>query len=448
MGRLRAGAARTVITPPLGAQIAGYFEERVARDVHDDLHASAVVLESEDSSLAIVGCDLISLDLADTDRAKALAQELTDIPASNILIYATHTHFGPTTSRGVNFIGPEAAGRAQDDSRHMDYMDWVPGRIADSVKMAQNRLRPALLAHASGRAEEGYNRRYLMKDGSVVTNPGYLNPEVVKPAGPTDPEVGVLAIVDEEWRPIAALANYSLHYVGGTAAVDTSITADYFGAFGRALQRMAGSEFVAMLMNGCCGDINNIDVFRPAPDYLDPWYQINRVAEVVAASAYQAWRGVRPGEYERWPRLSAASERFMFRRREFSREQVEAAGQQLKGHAPRNLGDREWLEAHTIVELSKQPLEQETQIQAMRIGDLGLVGLPGEIFVEIGLEIKQRSPFRRTMVGELANDSLGYIPTSKAFSDGSYEVYTTAASPSTGPAMVESAVRLLNQLAG
>ena len=140
MKPLRAGAARSIITPALGAHIAGYFEDRVAQDVHDQLCAKALVLESGDTSLAIVVCDLISLQLADTDRAKALAQEQTGIPASHIFISATHTHFGPTTSHGANMMG------------EMDYLDWVPGRIADSIGLAQNRLRPASLAHAAERA--------------------------------------------------------------------------------------------------------------------------------------------------------------------------------------------------------------------------------------------------------------------------------------------------------
>ena len=447
MKPLRAGAARSIITPALGAHIAGYFEDRVAQDVHDQLCAKALVLESGDTSLAIVVCDLISLQLADTDRAKALAQEQTGIPASHIFISATHTHFGPTTSHGANMMG------------EMDYLDWVPGRIADSIGLAQNRLRPASLAHAAGACPgECHNRRYLMKDGTVVTNPGYMNPEIVRAAGPTDPEVGLLVIIGEDRDPIAALANYSLHYVGGASGaasspreggtpVDLSITADYFGAFELALQRMAGCDLVAIMMNGCCGDINNIDVFHPAPAGPDPWHQIYRVADVVAAATFQAWRGLHTTDFHQTVALGAANDRFVFRRRRFTPEQVAAAKQRAKAESPRNLGDREWLEAHTTIELSQRPLEQETLIQALRIGEVGLVGLPGEMFVEIGLEIKQRSPFRQTLVGELANDWLGYIPTPRAFEEGSYEVYTTPAGPGTAPAMIASALGLLGRLA-
>jgi neutral ceramidase len=443
----RVGAARNVITPDLGCHIAGYFEDRIAQDVHDDLYARAIVLESGDTSVAIVVCDLIGLQLPDTDKAKQLAEELTGIPVDNIIVTATHTHFGPGTSHGTNVI------------RSIDYMDWLPGRIAGSIKMAQNRLRKARVGHASGHCpEEAHNRRYRMKDGTIVTNPGVLNPNAVESAGPIDPEVGLLIFMDDCMDPIAVLGNYALHYVGGqygavgslsggSSPVDLSITADYFGAFAEALPRMAGARFEAIMMNGCAGDVNNIDVFSPEPDYPHPWYQIERVADVVAAAAYRAWRGLPIRDYDPSPTLAAASDRFVFRRREFSEEQIKAAKEQLKDSAPENLGDRAWLQANTTVRLSERPLTRQSLIQALRVGEIGLVGLPGEIFVEIGMAIKQQSPLRQTLVGELANDTLGYIPTPKAFEQGSYEVYTTAASPETGPAMIESALGLLNKLA-
>lgn len=447
MSTFRAGAARNVITPEIGCRIAGYYEERIAVDIHDDLYAKAIVLESTDTLIAIAECDLIGIRRELADQVKAMASEMTGIPAENILVGATHTHFGPTLARGENKV------------HGVDYVDWLPGRIADAIKMAQNRLRPAAVAHASGSCpEECHNRRYVMKDGSIVTNPGYLNPDVVKPAGPTDPEVGLMLLVDEAYHPIAVVGNYALHYVGGqfgatgslnvgASPVDTSITADYFGVFDRSLQRMWGAEFVGIMLNGCAGDINNYDVFRPMPDYPEPWYQIQRVGDVVAAAAYKALRGIRLSEFQREPKLAALTRPFSIRRRTFSDEEVKEAQARLKGDRPKNLGDREWLIANGIVRLSRMPLVRETLVQAFRIGDLGLVGLPGEIFVEIGLEIKKRSPFRRTLITELANDATGYMPSPTAFDQGSYEVYGTACSRETGPELIATVSQMLQTLA-
>jgi len=443
MSRLRAGAARTVITPRLGSHIAGYYVDRIAVDVHDDLHAKALVLESGDTALAIVLCDLIAIPRSHADRAKRRAEELTGISVENILIAATHTHYGPALEGGLMVPAEE------------EYVAWYPEAVADAVKLAQARLRPAMIGQGSGSCpEEVFNRRYFMKDGSVVTNPGRHNPNVVRPAGPTDPEVGTLVVLDEGWRPIALVANYALHYVGGPSSIDDIISPDYFGAFDRAIQRIAGQECVGILLNGCCGDVNNIDVFGPERPCPYPHYHVDRIADLVAGEVLRTWKSMQ--QFQSEPRLAVANDFFKFERRKVTEEQVarararlaKAAAEGNREAAYATSADPEWLIATMVAELAEAPPACETQIQVMRIGELGLVSLPGEIFVEIGLEIKQRSPFPRTIVAELGNDCLGYIPTAKAFEEGSYEAYTSHASKGTGAAMITSALALLNRVAG
>ena len=440
MGTLRVGAARMAITPPLGCHISGYYEDRIANDIRDDLYAKAIVLESGDATLAIVVCDLIHLLKDDVDRAKARTEELTGIPGSNTLIAATHTHFGPATEGGY------------DVKREDAYMAQLPDRIADSVKLAQNRLRPALVGHASGSCPgEVFNRRYLMRDGTVVTNPG-RRPEVVRSAGPTDPEVGVIVFLDGDRNPIALVANYALHYVGPTSAGDLTISADYFGAFDRDIQRMAGQQFVGIMLNGCCGDINNIDVFGPEREYPYPHYQVDRVANVVAGVAFQAWNGIH--RYESSPTLGAAGKTLTIRRDEVTEAEVAAAKERLARPDSADqarqatAADPSWLKATRVLDLAHTPLERPAPIQAMRIGEVGLAGLPGEIFVEIGLRVKKESPFSRTLVGELSNGSVGYVPSDAAFDRPSYEVYTSVIPRGTGSAMAEAALQLLASLAG
>lgn len=440
MSQLRAGAARAVITPRLGCHIAGYYEDRIAQDLRDDLHAKALVLESGGDYVAVVVCDLIHLPRADAAEAKARAERATGIPQQNILIAATHTHFGPATEAGYGV------------PREDEYMAWLPDRIADSVELARKRLRPALVGHASGSCPgEVFNRRYWMTDGAVVTNPG-RRPEVVTPAGPTDPEVGLLVILDQDRHPIALLANYALHYVGGTAETDNTISADYFGAFDRALQRLAGESFVGIMLNGCCGDVNNLDIFGPEREHPYPHYQVDRVANAVAGAAFQAWSSIH--SYQPSLRLASAAETLALRRQEVTEEEIAEARRRLAGADSAQQAriatsaDPRWLEATRILELASAPPERETLVQALRIGEVGLVGLPGEIFVEIGLAIKQRSPFARTLVGELANDNLGYVPSERAFDEGSYEVYTSPVPRGTGALLADTAVGLLERLAG
>ncbi len=432
MSRLRAGAARACITPHLGCHICGYFNDRIAEDIADDLFAKAVVLENGDTSIAIVVLDLIMASRADCEQAKRRAERLTDIPAENIFISCTHTHFGPATTTIFNAPREEA------------YMDWAMDRAGDAVKLAQNRLRDARVGHGSGSCpEETHNRRRHMTDGTVRMNPGYQNPDAVKPAGPTDPEVGLIALVDDESRPIAALANYSLHYVGGPFPL--SISADYFGAFDRALQRMAGDEFVAVMMNGCCGDINNCDFTAPGPEYPHPFYQVERVADMVASRAYGAWQRIR--DWDPSPTLAAAANPMTFRRREATPEDLVAARAVREGK--QDPTDREWMYAGEVIEVSREPVERETVIGGLRIGSAGIVGMPGEVFVEMGLAVKRRSPFERTFVVELANDYCGYIPTDKALAEGSYETRlarTAKAASGTEGVLVDTCVDTLQQL--
>jgi len=435
----RAGAARSCITPELGCHIVGYFNDRLAADVSDDLYAKALVLEGPDLAMAIVVCDLIALSRAECEAAKERASRLTGIGAESIFIACTHTHYGPAS------VG--ALGTPRDEI----YMERAAERIGDSVKLAQTRLRPAEVGIASTSVPgESFNRRWHMRDGSVRMNPGHRNPDAVRPAGPTDPEVLVLAVRDRERNPIALLANYSLHYVGGPYA--DAISADYFGYFDRALQRLAGAELVGIMANGCCGDTNNVDATRPEPDMPHPHFQVERVANVLAAAAYGAWQGLRGFEYDPEPRLGLATENLTFRRRRSTREELERARKLVAGEHPVVDDSDElaaWIYAQEALLVDDEPIERETPVMAMRVGDLGLVGLGGEIFVEYGLAIKERSPFGLTMTIELANDYLGYCPTDRALAEGSYETRlarSSKAAPGTEDAMVQAALRALGRL--
>mgnify|MGYP000871069420 FL=1 len=445
MPGLKAGAARSCITPRVGTHMCGYFSDRLSTDVHDDLYAKAIVLENGDTSIALVVCDLIALFKEDIAALKERASALTGIPVESIFTSCTHTHTGPASV--------PALGTPRDDA----YMEKAMERAADSVKLAQERLTEAQMGVASASCPgEAFNRRWHMKDGSVRMNPGYQNPYMVRPAGPTDPEVLVLALREPGGAPIALLANYSLHYVG--SAHPTAISADYFGYFDRALQRLAGAPLVGIMANGCCGDINNCDFRKPRPDMPHPYFQIERVANVLAATAYGAWQGLRDFDYRDDATLSAATETVTFRRRQSTASELAAAKALLRAETPdaaKEIPDGEsqdfadWIYAREALLVEQEPVEQPTPIMALGLGDLGIVGLPGEIFVEYGLQIKERSPFARTMTVELANDYVGYTPTDKALGEGSYEsrlARSAKASPGTEGAFVSAALAALMQV--
>jgi hypothetical protein len=441
---MKAGAAKVNITPPLGIKMFGYFEERVARDIHDDLYAKSFVLDEGETKLAIVVCDLIGVSRQYLDRAKALISERCGIPPSNVLISCTHTHTGPLIE-------------------DMDYGDMLAQRIADSVQIANNRLVEAELG--CEREEEPMplaNRRYIMKNGTVWTNPGTHNPDIVRPAGPVDPEIGVLCARDLNGKTICLLANYAMHYAGLSPTKKGedmyTISADYFGVFSKMIQRMRGDKFVAILANGTCGDIG-WNAMNPPKEVNKYFGHAERVAALVASKALWAWNQM---EFHSSLKLRAAMEELTISRRVPTQDEVELSKKFMSGEAtPKTMAHYalKYFFGPKIKEFQNAPREAKTWVQVLAIEDLvAIVGLPGEVFVEHGLRIKKESPFKYTLIFELANDgwpNIGYVPTLRAFKEagametsGSYEttVGVNMLCPEAGDIMVASALRMLNKL--
>ena len=436
IGPLKAGAANVDITPPLGVSMIGYFNDRKATEVHDALTARALVVDNGARKLAVVVCDVCIVERAETDAAKALIERECGIPKQDVMICATHTHTGPAMTSFPGILHKED-----------EYCAWLPRRIADVVRMASQRMEQAALGFGVGcEPTQVFNRRYVMKDGSVRMNPGHKNPDIVRPAGPIDPDVWVLALRRPDERLAAVLANYTLHYVGGGPGSKDqfAISADYFTDFCRILERMVGHPVWTALSNGCCGDINNVNVYA---DYAEKraYRQRERVATILAAEVMKTLEKM---TFAPETDLGAELATLNIPRRQPTEQQLKTAEDLLRrepnGKSVPHVYAQQWL--HMREHPQK---DDETYISAMRFGDLAVVGLPGEIFVEHGLALKRRSPFKNTLVAELANDWIGYIPTGKAFKEGSYETdlaYSSRSQSEAGDMMVETALKLLERL--
>jgi neutral ceramidase len=439
---LLAGVAVVDITPPVGYRMSGYFHERRSTGVKNPLKAKALVLRQGSRDAALVCCDLIGLSVDVSSRARRTAAERSGIPSENILLSATHTHTGPLY-HGVlrdHFHAAALAERGEDPFETVDYpgelVEWIAGAISE----ARGRLRPVCL-EVGGARQEGlsFNRRFHMRDGTVRFNPGVGNPDIVRPAGPIDPEVGILFFRDAETGgAIAGVVNFALHLdtVGGT-----EFAADYPFHFERALRAEQGGEFVLLFGTGACGDINHIDVTGTVR--LETEYIGRTLGETVNEKA-DSLRGVeRPDLAMRREIVSASMRRFTPEERSWAREALEQVG---GGELP----FLEQVRAVNILAVERRggthlPLE----VQVLQLGpEAALVGLPGEVFVELGLAIKEASPFPVTLVVELCQDSPGYFPTLKAFDEGSYETVNSRITPGGGELLAEAAVDLLRGLAG
>jgi hypothetical protein len=279
-----------------------------------------------------------------------------------------------------------------------------------------------------------FNRRWFLRPGTpipnpfggqdkVMMNPGRGRPELLEPAGPTDPQVGFLTVRSTGGRPIALLANYSLHYVGGVP--QGHVSADYFAAFADRISQLLGADrldppFVGIMSNGTSGDVNNID-FRRKGESLPPYRKIRQVADEVADAVYRVHQTV---EFRGWVPLAAARRELGLAARRPTAEQVEFARKVLvkpEDAKPDHPHERTY--ARRVMQLRDTPAEVSVPLQAFRIGDLGIAAIPFEVFAETGLAIKKQSPFPQTFTIELANGSYGYLPTPRQHALGGYETW-------------------------
>jgi hypothetical protein len=428
-----AGAAAVVITPGLGVSLAGHTEDRLAENVHDELHVRSLVLDNSDTRIALVALDLIAANKERLGRIKHEIHGHTGIPLDHILISCTHTHSAATPVPWFQ------------SNVEKGYLDWAGSRVADCVRMAVRRLQPARIGWAVGREDRvAFNRRFFMKPGTrlpnpvtgeedrVRMNPGELNPAIDRPAGPVDPDVAVLAVqkaggLDD--KPLAIYASYALHYVGGNPATDVS--ADYFGVVAELLDQLTGgprrdspTPFAGMLANGCFGDINNIDV-RQHRKQTHPYQQIYSVAETVASAIHGAWKTI---TYRDWVPLAVREQMLDLEVRKPTAAEVQAAKEKLQRAPQGPLRDLNEIYARETVQLAEWPARFQTPIQVFRIGDMGLCALPGEPFCQTGLNIKARSVLKPTMMVGMANDYAGYLPTEEQHALGGYETWRAKSS--------------------
>jgi len=421
---LRAGAFAEDVTPEtFPVSVNGGFSDRKATSAHDPLYARCLVLDDGKTKLALVVVDSCMIPKDLHEAAKSLAQKKTGIPAGNILISATHTHTAPTVA-GVFQSEPDAG-----------YARLLTERIVLGIEKAHSRLAPAKAAWAVGK-EPGqvFNRRWRMKAGVINTdpfggttdrvkmNPPRASPDLLEPAGPTDPSVTVLSLRSADGRPLALYANYSLHYVGDMPP----LSADYFGVFAEVAARKmkAGPEFVGALSNGSSGNINNID-FKESAGKTNPGERSRKVAEDVADAAVRSLAEV---EYTSELRLAIASRRLKLPVRRPTAEELRRAEAILERAKGRDLKSPDEVYARESVLLAKYPESVELQLQVMRIGELAIAAIPCEVFVEIGLSIKKHSPFKTTCVVSLANGYNGYLPTLEHHALGGYETWRARSS--------------------
>ncbi|MBM3994217.1 MAG: hypothetical protein FJ303_08705 [Planctomycetes bacterium] len=424
--KLRAGAFAQNINPKkFPISVNGGMTDRQTTQVHDTLHARCLVLDDGLTTIAIVVCDSCMIPREVTDRAKEIVRKSVPISADRILISATHCHSAPTVA-GVFQSEPNA-----------EYQEFLARAIAVSIVRAYDMLEPAKIGWGVGKDDtQVFNRRWKIKQGSTLAldpfgkntdkvkmNPGYMHPDILEPAGPIDPDVSFVSVQTTAGKPIAFLANYSLHYVGGVP----DLSADYFGIFAERIGAMlnADKHFVGIMSNGTSGNINNVNFARMAPGKRQPGEQARVVAESVAKAAFDAHKKVKHVD---WIPLRMIQKEIELGVRKPTADEVRDAQDRLDQMKGKPLTKMPEIYARETVLMSKYPARVPVILQAIRIGDLGIVANPCETFVEIGLDIKKLSPFKHTFTIELANGYNGYLPTPEHHALGGYETWRARSS--------------------
>ena len=448
----QAGAASSNVTPPLDERIVGGWNSPPATHIHDELYARCLVLDDGRTKLVLVLVDSLGVAREVFDAAKESIHEKTGIPPQNMLMAATHTH---------SSISARAPNKVKTNGPLSDYQSLLVRRISDGVRRAVNNLEPARIGW--GRAREPtqvFNRRYFMKPGTptpnpfggtdqVVMNPGRGSPAIDKAAGPTDPEITFLSVQATDGRPIALLANYSLHYVGPSAG--PVMSADYFGVFADRIQELLGADrfdppFVGIMSNGTSGDINNINWLQKSDERWPPYAKMRQVADLVAQAVRQAHGQV---EFHDWVPLEARQWELTLDVRKPTQEQLAYARTILDKpeDAPKH-HVRERIYAKRVLDLADAPEQRSIPLQAIRIGDLAICAIPFEVFVEIGLELKERSPLAQTFTISHANGSYGYLPTVRHHELGGYETWlgTSSMEVQAAPKIIDALLSMLRDL--
>ncbi|MBP8256233.1 MAG: hypothetical protein KAX37_02830 [Opitutaceae bacterium] len=432
---LRIGTAAVDITPPV--RMPFQVPQRPphpapgAEGTHDPLHAKTVVFEDGGTKAAIVACDVTSLPLAIIEEARKHVEKICGVPPANVMITSTHSHTGPNLR--PRFF-KDTATREQMAIADR-YLADLPGLIAESVKRAEANLAPARLHAACGRVDNlAYNRRYLMKDGRVYANPAKGHDEdlvnVVREAGTTDPSLPLVYLDSPDGKPLASLVNFSMHLdtTGGL-----QFSADFAYELAKILADVKGPEMLTHFTIGAAGNINHYYLLDPRkPHRVKGYGEAARIGALLAAEVVRCYQRLQPlasaplkvsHEIVRLKLMASKSRQF---------EEM---------HQKKPFFDGEVMETYI-----DGGYTFPAEVMVITLGDeLAFVGVPGELFVELGLQVKMNSPYKYTFLNELANGAIGYIPTRRAMSEGAYGASppTTRNEPGNGEALVDSAIRQL-----
>lgn len=397
---MKAGFGKVCITPPVGFSLVGYFFDRRSEGILDDLYASSFIIDDGENLFIVVSCDLIWIDEKIVEKVRKILIKDLKIKPGNLIIHATHTHTGPLTSKRDTSI------YTKNFFVHNSYIEILPFYIAGSIKIALRNRKEIEIGVGKGRVEGiAFNRRYLMKDGRVITNPFNQKENIVKSAGNVDDTIYVVAFKESQ-KYAGFIINFGLHpdTVGGNL-----ISSDWPGA----LRKKIEDEFKcnALILNGPSGDINHIN---PADDKT----RTENFKDIIAEKIFSVFKNVlKDIQFSKFNKIQIFFKNFSLNYYPFSEEDIKKSKKILRSKIPKDT--LKYLIASSILNLAKEKKKRKKlnlYLNGFSIEKkLCVISLPGEIFTDIGRKIRKILPFENTLIAQNSNFHLGYVPTKEAF---------------------------------
>lgn len=450
----RAGAAKADISPVEGIQIAGDIgRRRPCTGVIDPIYSRALIIEHGDQKYCILSINVLAIDNPWADEIRKRAQKRYGLPPESVMIHITQNHATPSIGNhfcrdSCNIFPEKYPWLRGGDERYNE--PAVAGTI-DAIGKALENLTPVTVAF--GRAVDGrvaFNRRFVMRDGSALCHPPQCSPDILHNEGPIDPEVGVTTFTDTDGKVVSALLHHTSHPCHGFGVND--VLDGWPGAWCRNMENHFGPQCTPLVINGCCGNVHHANHLSPTPtgDH-------NVMGSMLAESAKRALENMTSVDTSTF---RSSHSILPIPRREISDELLAESKKMLADHPEPLWKDDEhirvewdWVYAVGIMDIADERITDPTypyEIQALRIGDLVILALMGEPFVEAQLKIKLESPFPFTQIAHMCNGYLGYVPTERAFAGGGYETRTGRGSrlvPAALEMIEDSALEILESLA-
>ncbi|HEY4312695.1 MAG TPA: hypothetical protein VGN12_24815 [Pirellulales bacterium] len=452
----KAGFAERDITPDIGMEQPGGYGKAFHRMKHDSCKVRASVFDDSAKRVAIVGIDALLIRRVNVDAARKAIQEKCGIPPEAVMIAASHSHSaGPTgmilpgefdqASEQVKTLAYEKSSMA-----NAEYLRRVEQALIDAVVAADSSKVPARCGVGMGIEDKvAFNRRFRMAGGLTMTHPGQGNPDILEPAGPIDPQVGVLGAWSDDGKLLGCIVNFCCHATTGPGG----ISADYIHYIEKTIRGLMGDEAIVVFVPGMAGDVTQVD--NRSPFAIKQFGEVSArfVGGRVGAEALKVLLAMEQGAGALVP-VNCETRTLQIPRRKPRPERLARAREVLAGD-PQKVDTTEWTFAKEIVlldaRLAREPIAP-VEVQAIQVGPAVFVSCPAEYFCQYGLDIKAGSRFPFTFPVSLANDCVGYVPTEEALGPrgGGYETRLTSYTnlePAAGRKIADAAIDLTSQLA-